>query len=326
MPGTNYFKIGVFTFAGLAVTLAGFFFIGLSGSLFKESISCVTFFDRSVQGLNVDSNVKFRGFNVGKVTGITLAAVDDKSDRQPLVKVTFDIDPKALSGSEDKPEQSRDYIKRQADLGLKAFLSYQGITGLGYLDLDYNSDVKSDVNFELAAKMGSDDRIFIPNGPGQIMEISESATAIVKSLSDVDFAGISQDIKQLVKTVDSAVDNLNTAWLSADLSDTIQEVGDAAAQVAELARNLDETIKGGSSTNLGREMEASVKQFRATLKRLDQLMGSSQGNLPVTLDNLRAMSENLREMSELLKDQPSQAFFGQPPKAVRPGGGSANKR
>ena len=93
----NYFKVGIFTFSGLILFIAGLVAFGLSGSIFKESIECVTFFERSVQGLNVGSPVKFRGFGVGTVTGIYLASVEEVQG-QSVVKVTFEISPKSLSG------------------------------------------------------------------------------------------------------------------------------------------------------------------------------------------------------------------------------------
>lgn len=320
MPNNNYFKIGVFTFAGLGLFLAGLFFFGLSGSLFKESVECVTFFDRSVQGLSMDSAVKFRGFNVGRVTKISLAPVTNVS-AQPVVQINFEIDPKNLSGREDAVAEAKNFILGQTEKGMKVYLSFQGITGLSFLDLDYAADAgkpKDERQEEIREAISARGKIYIPSGPGQIMEISESATRIVKSLSDVDFAGISKDIKTLLQTVDGAVADLDTNRLSSDLSEALVEIRAAAGHLTTMVKDVDETVKGGSDSNLGRELEASVAQLRQTLKRFDQLINSSQGNMPATLDNLRVMSENFRELSELLKDQPSQAIFGQPPRPVRP--------
>ncbi|MDR1044735.1 MAG: MlaD family protein [Candidatus Adiutrix sp.] len=314
----HFFKIGVFTFAGLAIFVAGLFFIGLAGSLFKKPVDCVTFFNRSVQGLRVDSDVNFRGFKVGKITRIALAPVTDTAG-QPVVRVTFRIDPESLAGEGEKMEDARDYLAKQAEKGLKAVLSFQGITGLGFLDLDYFAvDQKPDLDQEFLKNYVDDDHIYVPNGPGSILEISESATRIVKSLSDVDFGGISRDLKNLVRTVDGAVTDFNTARLSDDFDKTLEEIRGAAGNLNALVKDLDETFKGGARSNIGRELESTVDQLRQTLKRFDQLLASGQGNLPATLDNLRVMSENLRQLSELLKDQPSQAFFGEPPRPSRP--------
>jgi len=319
MPQNNsYFKVGAMTFAGLVLFLAGLLVFGLGGSLLKKRLKCVTYFNRSVQGLMVDSAVKFRGFSVGKVTGISLASVTDSSG-QPVVKVQFEIDPKSLAGQEDSLDQAHDYIVRQTEQGLTAVLSFQGITGLGFLDLDFSaSSAAPDYDQTVMGSSASPGVIYIPNGPGQIMEISESATQIVKSLSDVDFSGISQEIKKLVQTVDKAVADMDTAKLSSTVDDTLQEIRQAAAGLEELTDGLNKAVQGGTESSLAKELEGTVSQLRQTLKRLDQTLNSGQGNLPATLDNLRVMSENLRQLSELLKDQPSQAFFGQAPKPARP--------
>jgi len=319
MPqNTNYFKIGVFTFVGVSLFLAGLLAFGLIESLFKENLQCVTYFNRSVQGLSADSAVKFRGFKVGKVTSITLASMEDDKG-QPVVKVSFEIDPQSLGGHTDGLDQARDYMIRQADHGMRAVLTFQGITGIGFLDLDYQTDLKPDDLTEPMKKRAAERHVvYIPSGPGQIMEIGESVTTLVKSLSDVDFAGISRDVRTLVQTVDKTAADLNTAQISTNLTAALSDIRKAAVDLGVLIDDISATVKGGADTNIGRELEASVQQLRQTLKRLDQVLGSSQGNLPMTLDNLRVMSENFRELSELLKAQPSQALFGGPPAESKP--------
>ena len=319
MPqNNNYFKIGAFTFAGSGLFLAGLLAFGLVESLFQERLECVTYFNRSVQGLAADSAIKFRGFKVGKVTSITLASMED--DRgQPVVKVGFEIDPHSLAGHTDSVGQAREYLMRQTEHGMRAILTFQGITGMGFLDLDYQTDAKTDDFTESMKQIaGNREIVYIPSGPGQIMEIGESVTALVKSLGDVDFSGISRDIKTMVKTVDRAVESLDTGAMSAEFTGALAEIRKAATDLGVLIEDIGSTVKGGAETNIGREVEASVQQLRQTLKRLDQVLGSSQGNLPATLDNLRVMSENFREMSELLKAQPSQVIFGGPPAESKP--------
>ncbi|MDR1920737.1 MAG: MlaD family protein, partial [Candidatus Adiutrix sp.] len=192
----NYFKIGLFAFAGLGLFLAGLLAFGLRGSL-KPTLQCVTFFDRSVQGISRDSSVKFRGFEVGRVTSIALSSVEDK-DGPPVVRVMFSIDPAALGGKNSDVEEARAYMLRQVEHGLQAVLSFQGVTGLGFLDLDYREKAPGASLEALGARVSADQLVFVPNGPGSIMEISESATQIVKSLREVDFAGLSRDINALV--------------------------------------------------------------------------------------------------------------------------------
>jgi ABC-type transporter Mla subunit MlaD len=317
----NFFKIGLFTLLAMFLFLAGIMAFGLSSSL-APKLECVTLFNRSVRGLSVGSAVNFRGFKVGQISGISLSAATDKNS-EPSVRVSFYIEPASLIGKDSSEEEARDYIFGQIEQGLKVYLSFQGVTGLGFLDLDYDAGAKensSQANFntlrERSLELGE---VQIPNGPGSIMEISESATQIVKSLSGVDFSGISRDIKSLVGTFEKAVADLQTDKISADMTQTLNEMRGMAEDISALAASLDTSIGQNSLGKVGTEMEAAIKQLRQTIRRTELLLNSSQNNLPATMDNLRVMSENMRELSELLKRYPSQLFFGQPPQEIRPG-------
>lgn len=311
----NFFKIGLFALFALVLFLAGLMAFGLSNSL-RPKLNCVTLFNRSVRGLSVGSAVNFRGFKVGQVSAISLSAAKEKSGK-PSVRVNFYIEPETLIGLEASEHDAREYIFDQIKRGLKVYLSFQGVTGLGFLDLDYDAGVKENsVDFAVLKKPSMDgEALVIPNGPGSIMEISESATAIVKSLSGVDFAGISRDIKSMVSAFDRAVTDLQTDKVSADLLKTMGELRGLSAQVSALTASLDNK----SLQNVGMEMEGAIRDLRQTIRRTEQLLNASQNNLPATMDNLRVMSENMRELSELLKRYPSQLFFGQAPQEIRPG-------
>ena len=314
----NYFKVGIFTFSGLVLFIAGLVVFGLSGSLFKERIECVTFYERSVQGLNVGSAVKFRGFGVGTVTGISLASVEEVRG-QSVVKVTFEIDPKALSGHGGKEAMAENFISQQIESGLMVFMNYQGITGVGFLDLDYVTDGTSKNKTDTGRNWASTQNLlYVPSGPSRILEIGDAVTQVVKSLSTVDFNGISEELKETIKAAGSILGQFDSGHLSAEVGKTLEEIRLASAQLTTLLSTAEKAIGGGEGRNVGEELKSTMKQMRLTLKRLDQLFNSSQGNLPMTLDNLRVMSENLRELSELLKDQPSQVFFGDPPRPLNP--------
>ena len=69
MKQTSYFKIGLFTALSLAMVILFLVFLGVS-NLFQTTELAETYFDESVQGLNVGSAVKYRGVTVGKVTAI----------------------------------------------------------------------------------------------------------------------------------------------------------------------------------------------------------------------------------------------------------------
>ena len=62
----RFFKIGIFTFAAIGILVFAIVIFG-AGAMFKEVILLETYFNESVQGLDIGSPVKFRGVSVGQV-------------------------------------------------------------------------------------------------------------------------------------------------------------------------------------------------------------------------------------------------------------------
>ena len=321
MPDSNYFKIGVFVLVGFGLFVAGLLVFGLRGRLTSSNVLCVTFFNRSVQGLSKDAAVKYRGFTVGRVTAMSLGLADEISG-QPLVRVDFEINPASFSAQVPEPEDVPDFLREEIAKGLKIYLTLQGVTGICFLDLNYGQEPEAmgPAALEATARIAEDDHLVnIPNGPSQIFEIGESISRLVRSLNDIDFIDLSQDLRRAILTIDRTVGDLDAGRLSRETAETMEEIRDLSTSLRLLVGHLETLLDPGRGGGLGRSMEASVGQLRQSLRRLDQLLGSSRGGLPETLDNLRAVTENLREMSELLKNQPSQVLFGSPPRKAEPG-------
>src|SRR5207237_8423042 len=64
-------RLGPFVLVGVGVRLAALFWLG-ARRLRRDSFPAVSYFDESVQGLDVGSPVKFRGVTVGTVSDITI--------------------------------------------------------------------------------------------------------------------------------------------------------------------------------------------------------------------------------------------------------------
>ena len=100
-------RVGLFVIAGLIGALALIFF--LSGSLLHPGILYETYFQESVQGIDVGTAVKFRGVTIGQVTDIGLVSAEyppaspndeDKAVYQQVV-VRFRVDPQKIGHVED---------------------------------------------------------------------------------------------------------------------------------------------------------------------------------------------------------------------------------
>ena len=95
-----YFRLGVFILLALAATIVLVLVLG-AGSLFRKQIVMESYFNESVQGLEVGSKVMFRGVMVGNVTLVTFTYAEYELDRplgqrMPLVLVRFQVRPKVL--------------------------------------------------------------------------------------------------------------------------------------------------------------------------------------------------------------------------------------
>ena len=69
---TNNWKLGLFVVVGVLTMVAALFWLG-ARRFQRTSFPAVSYFDESVQGLDVGSPVKFRGVTVGNVADITIA-------------------------------------------------------------------------------------------------------------------------------------------------------------------------------------------------------------------------------------------------------------
>jgi phospholipid/cholesterol/gamma-HCH transport system substrate-binding protein len=69
---TNHWKLGLFVVVGFALTLCTIAVLG-ARSMRKEVVRYVSYFDESVQGLEVGSPIKFRGVTIGTVGKIEIA-------------------------------------------------------------------------------------------------------------------------------------------------------------------------------------------------------------------------------------------------------------
>jgi phospholipid/cholesterol/gamma-HCH transport system substrate-binding protein len=128
----NYFRLGLFVFAGLAAILALILVFG-TGQIFKKTMMTETYIEQSIIGLDMGAPVRFRGVKLGQVTSIGLSGNLYENDK-PLaerkeyvvVRMKIDINQAEILGSTGKLPSD-----------LRARIKSQGITGVNYIELDY---------------------------------------------------------------------------------------------------------------------------------------------------------------------------------------------
>src|SRR5512132_158624 len=130
---TNHWKLGLFVVVGVVLTLTTVAVLG-ARSLRKEVSRYVTYFDESVQGLEVGSPIKFRGVTIGTVGKIDVA-VDHRH-----VEVTSDLGVAELNRLGLNMADATDNSRKKLDVAtdLRVQLASAGLTGVKLPPLDFS--------------------------------------------------------------------------------------------------------------------------------------------------------------------------------------------
>ncbi|MCB1845166.1 MAG: MCE family protein, partial [Halioglobus sp.] len=273
----------------------------------------VTYMNESVSGLNVDSAVKYRGMQVGKVESINIDSSNPERIRLLL--------------------QVRDDTPITVDT--VATLDYQGLTGLATVNLSgavSNSARLTRQNGEeypviraqpsLFARLDSTTSDLI----GNLILVSENVNAlldkhnrenIAATLDNVaqlsaDFAAQSGRMKSIMDNVDASFANLQNASRSfpelvADASLSAQSITRMANRIHDASANLD--AAAGQLAIMVKQTGGDIAQFSA----------AALPEISAMLDELRLTAEQLRAASELLAEDPSVLLYGR--QAPEPGPG-----
>ena len=136
---TNPTVIGAFIVGAVGLMIAAVLVLS-GGQWFTDKDRFVLYFEGSVNGLNVGAPVKFRGVEVGTVTGVR--ALYNPKDYTAWIQVVAEVEPGRFSEVVDgviAPASSStpDDVKMLIEQGLRAQLEVQSmVTGLLFIELD----------------------------------------------------------------------------------------------------------------------------------------------------------------------------------------------
>jgi phospholipid/cholesterol/gamma-HCH transport system substrate-binding protein len=289
---TSKFVVGLFVIVGSLITAVAIIWIGATQYFWVGKLY-VTYFDESVQGLQRDSEVKYRGVTVGRVDDVRIAP-DNR-----LIAVIININLR------DDPSRN-----------LVAQLQLTGITGLMFINLD----IPEPGDLELAPKIDfASEYPVIPSRPSDIKRLLGSAEAIVNKIKELDLQAISHQVKATIGAIEKFVD-------SRELKNIMANVEVATANLKNLSGQVDKLMAEGQVQKaLGdaRETLVGAKELFASMRtELDAVklpqIGSRTRSLLIemeaTTEKLKNTAETLGDLAERLERRPSDLIFGKPPK------------
>ena len=351
----NYFKLGLFVIGAVLAGVAVLLIIG-TGRWLKPRAVMETYFNESVQGLDIGSKMKYRGVVIGEVTRISFTYVKYEQDkpmteRKRYVMVEAQLEPRLVGGRAANDIASPESTKIEVERGLRVHLAPQGITGTNYLELDYVDALPAPV-------LPIDwvpDNIYIPSTPSTVTTFVNAASEIVDRLHRLDIETTLANLNKLLTTATDRVASLDTTGISKDVSgiakradrtlakieSTLDAVAakklsdEAVGLLAELrqtntelktflanpalAKLPDDTSSALASVRQlvsDPKLPQSIAHMERTLGRLDRIFGAGEADLGTTFDNLRQITDNLRDLTEDAKRYPSNLLFGAPPRPL----------
>jgi len=285
------FILGLFVILGFLLAVAGIIWVGAS-SFFQKGQRYISYFDESVEGLQADSDVKYRGVDVGRVEQIQVAP-DNK-----LVGVVMKIN---LRG--DLPKTTI------------AQLRSAGITGVKFIGLDRPEPGERALSPQIDF---FSEYPIIPTRPSEIQRLLAAANVILEKFQQIDTKGISDQVMLTTKAMQNFLQGKEMTGILVKLHGT-------AGNLDRLTGRLDDKVSA-------KKLDEILGGTRDSIKQINELLASVQKDLqamklPETVsryrtvardaaalsDNLQRASSSLDQFLDRLKERPPDLFFGKSP-------------
>jgi phospholipid/cholesterol/gamma-HCH transport system substrate-binding protein len=291
---TSHWKLGLFVVVSILTMVGGVFWLGARG-FHRESVATVTYFDESVQGLDVGSPVKFRGVTIGTVSDITLAP--DRRHVQVTSDIYVDVLTRLGLAVPKKGEQS-------IDPSLRVQLASAGITGVRFLQTDF-FDPRRYPPPELPFPPPWN---YLPTAPSTLKSLEDAAVEITDKLP-VLIDRVEDALADFHQTLGS-IDRL-AIGLGADDGSFNRLLLQFRSAAARVEAALDEAKLGATTTSL-RDASGTVGQAASSVGTAASNVTDVREELQASLIAFREALDSVRALADALGRDPSVVLRGPP--------------
>lgn len=273
------FVIGAFVLGVIALLTFG------GVSFFAKPQRFVVYFDESIHGLTLGSPVKLRGVPVGRVVDLNIRY--DGKNNLSVVAVVCEFSKDKLTDTKGASINvaERTELQTLVDNGLRAQLGVQGLaTGLLFVELDF-LNVE---DYPAASPVTELKYVTVPAVKSAISEFQASASVILANLKQIDFAGLSKELKTLLADTQKQVNSVDLKGVAAQWIKTGAAV-EALANSADIKQTF--AMLNGTLTDL-----------RATLAKLDQQVGGTGREIQVTLTRAQETLQSFNATAGTLRN------------------------
>lgn len=319
------FALGLFVTCGIGMIFLAVIWLGMS-RYFKKGHYYATYFNESVQGLDADSPVKYRGVSVGRVERIVVAP--DANLIQVVLKIESD---------------------QKLDNNIFAQLKSVGITGSMFVELDRKTNGAPDLSPPLSFPS---EYPIVASKPSNISKMLHSIDDALNQIRAMDLEKISEKIQLTLQSIEQVTAHANVKDISEKIEKSIDRAGQilddkrwdsimASADEAGQSLNdiMDKTSNSmnhventilrmeGITVEKEQSIKTAIEDFRLSMEnantllkkgnfltdKTDDSISQLKGQILIITQNLEKASENLNRLIEIVADHPSQVMFGEPP-------------
>lgn len=325
--------IGVFVVGALLLAIVGVGTLS-SNQLFDTRTTFVSYFEESVNGLDVGAPVKFKGVPIGEVTDIKLRVDLENETFQVPVQYAIDLEPVTDTTGAPLDLDNPVLLRDQIEDGLRAQLQLESIvTGKLYVELTYVSSPDSMVLAERRSP-----HLEIPTELSPLARLGEEASGLMTNLRRFDVSKINENLVSFLVNANDKLEQLDAAEINRSLLATIESVqnvvesdelqtavadapkitarlrnttAEAQRLVERLNQKVDPTAEELQATS--NELQATLKQMRRTLTEFDRTLSTDSGigyQAQDALEKLSNAAESLRVLVQSLERNPSMFIRG----------------
>lgn len=311
--------IGSFVLGGAALIAAAVLIIA-SDSLFADRLRYVVYFDGSVSGLSVGSNVMFRGVPVGYVSDVEILA--DYNAMEFAVPVYVDLDSSIIKRIDNRRSDADELMEELIGAGLRASLDTESfITGQLYIELDFYPDSEPEYRDKMndfreiptiatgiqAVLMNAQELVSRLQNEVDIVELGQNLAGTLSGLNEL---ANSSELRSTLAGADALINNRATQNIGVELNQTLGELRVAIASVNDLLTGLEKDIPGVAAA------------LNETLLKAGNLLALAEENLDEDSDLNFRVNKTLREvenaarairvLGEYLEQNPNALLTGKP--------------
>lgn len=316
---TNHYKLGLFVLLGFGAVIAIAVGLGAS-SMRKETVTYRTYFNESVQGLDVGSPVKFRGVTIGHVSEIEVAP----DHRHVEVVEELDVrDIKRLGLTETAPHHrlGRDKPRFLVPPDLRAQLGSQGITGVKFIAIDF-FDPKTNPPLPLPFAPPEN---YIPAATSMMKNLEDTISKAAEKLPELVDAVVA-----ITSRIDRMVAQLERDKVSEKTAATLTHADEVLTSLGTTVKRIEKAGLADKTASTLDDLHVAVNKMNNVLDRIDgeaglvaaaqrateafgvagKSAGSSTKELESTMREIREAAEAIRLLAETLERDPDMLVKG----------------